>query len=30
MHKGSCICAAVTFEVEGELPPPDACHCTEC
>jgi hypothetical protein len=30
MHKGSCLCGAVTFEVEGELPPPDACHCTAC
>ena len=30
MHKGSCLCGAVTFEVTGELPPPDACHCTKC
>ena len=30
MHKGSCLCGAVTFEVEGELRPPDACHCTHC
>lgn len=30
MHKGSCLCGAVTFEVEGPLPPPDACHCTHC
>lgn len=30
MHKGSCLCGAVRFEVEGELPPPDACHCTNC
>lgn len=30
MHKGSCLCGAVTFEVEGELPPADACHCTQC
>lgn len=30
MHKGSCLCAAVTFEVEGDLSPPDACHCSEC
>ncbi len=30
MHKGSCLCGAVTFEVEGELHPPDACHCTQC
>src|SRR3982751_2407596 len=30
MHKGSCLCGAVHFEVDGELPPPDACHCTKC
>ena len=30
MHKGSCLCGAVTFEVAADLPPPDACHCTRC
>lgn len=30
MHKGSCLCGAVTIEVEGELPGPDACHCSQC
>ena len=30
MHKGSCVCGAVRFEVEGELEGPDACHCTQC
>lgn len=30
MHKGSCLCGAVTFEVTGRLRPPDACHCTKC
>jgi len=30
MPSGSCLCGAVTFEVEGELHPPDACHCTMC
>ena len=30
MRKGSCLCGAVTFEVEGDLPGPDACHCTMC
>ncbi len=30
MHKGSCACGAVTFEVEGHLPGPDACHCGAC
>lgn len=29
-HAGSCLCGAVRFDVEGELPPPDACHCTDC
>ncbi len=30
MHKGSCLCGAVTFEVQGDLPGPDACHCSKC
>ena len=30
MLTGSCLCGAVKFEVEGELDPPDACHCTQC
>ena len=30
MHKGSCLCGAVRFEVAGELTPPDACHCAQC
>jgi hypothetical protein len=30
MHKGSCLCGAVRFEVAGELKGPDACHCTQC
>ena len=30
MHKGSCLCGAVTFEVTGDLPAPDACHCRKC
>jgi hypothetical protein len=30
MHKGSCLCGAVTFEVDGALPAPSACHCTKC
>ena len=30
MHKGSCLCGAVTFEVAGDLPAPDACHCRQC
>jgi hypothetical protein len=30
VHKGSCLCGAVHFEVDGELEPPDACHCSQC
>jgi hypothetical protein len=30
MHKGSCLCGAVSFEVDGKLPDPDACHCLQC
>lgn len=30
MHKGSCLCGAVRFEVSCDLPGPDACHCTKC
>ena len=30
MHKGSCLCGGVTFEVDGSLSAPDACHCIEC
>ncbi len=30
MHKGSCLCGAVSFEVKGELQAPDACHCSQC
>ena len=30
MHKGSCLCGAVSFEVSGDLPAPTACHCTKC
>lgn len=30
MHSGSCLCGAVRFQVDGELPGPDACHCTNC
>ncbi len=29
-HRGSCLCGAVKFEVTGALPPPDACHCSQC
>jgi hypothetical protein len=30
MHEGSCLCGAVRFAVEGDLPVPDACHCQAC
>jgi hypothetical protein len=30
VHRGSCLCGAVSFEVSCALPPPDACHCTQC
>lgn len=30
MHKGSCLCGAITFEVDGNLKAPDACHCSQC
>jgi hypothetical protein len=30
MHEGSCLCGAVRFRVAGDLPGPDACHCSQC
>ena len=30
MHKGSCLCKAVRIAVEGDLPRPNACHCSAC
>jgi hypothetical protein len=30
MHRGACLCGAVRIEVAGELPAPDACHCSQC
>ena len=30
MHRGSCLCGTVRIEVEGNLPQPNACHCTAC
>lgn len=30
MHKGSCACGAITFEVIGKLGPAEACHCVQC
>lgn len=30
LHRASCLCGAVRFEVVGALPAPDACHCSQC
>ena len=30
MPKGSCLCGAVRFNVEGELNGGDGCHCVQC
>jgi len=30
MPNGACLCGAVRFAVEGELPAPDICHCAQC
>lgn len=30
MYTGSCLCGAVSYEVDCELNSPDACHCTKC
>ncbi len=30
MTRGECLCGAVAFELEGELRPIYACHCTQC
>jgi hypothetical protein len=30
MHNGSCLCGAVRFEVSAALPPPEACHYSQC
>jgi len=30
MPSGHCLCGAVSFEVDGELRGPDACHCSMC
>ena len=30
MHKGSCFCGAVQYEVQGELGPITFCHCSVC
>ena len=30
MHHGSCLCGAIRFEVAGELPGIQLCHCSQC
>ena len=30
MYTGSCVCGAISFEVESDLGSPDACHCEQC
>ena len=30
MYKGSCLCGAISVEVTGRLPQPNACHCSQC
>lgn len=30
MHKGSCLCGAVAYEIDGELGPIVYCHCSRC
>lgn len=30
MHMGSCLCGAVSFLVQGDLPEASSCHCTKC
>jgi len=30
VHRGSCLCARVRYEVSGRLGTFDTCHCTDC
>ncbi len=30
MHTGSCLCGKVAFKIDGDLTPPNACHCGQC
>ena len=30
MHRGSCLCGEIQFQVSCDLPPASACHCREC
>ncbi len=30
MPKGTCLCGAISFEINAPLKQPDACHCAQC
>ncbi|HET6586587.1 MAG TPA: GFA family protein [Oleiagrimonas sp.] len=30
MHRGSCLCGAITYTIHGELGPLAICHCSKC
>jgi hypothetical protein len=30
VHKGSCFCGRVTYEIKGKIGPMSHCHCTDC
>jgi hypothetical protein len=30
MHTGSCLCGAISFEIDSELGAAEACHCKQC
>lgn len=30
MHRGSCLCGAVTYEIDGDIGPGYYCHCQRC
>ena len=30
MHKGSCLCGVVTYEISGDIPDYGYCHCQSC
>lgn len=30
MHRGSCNCGGVRFEIAGAMPPASVCHCGQC
>jgi len=30
MHTGSCLCGAVRFTIDAEIPEAIACHCSQC